>query len=395
MGVRVREEGGAWYIFINHQGKRKAKRVGVGPAAKKAADAAAAKIAAKLTLGDLKIFEPDAPVPTVKAVAAEWLRVSAPNWKSGTVRNYESIVAAKIIPAFGALKVTEWTPSRIEDWWVRQRESGLDRKTLANYRGVLRGIAHRALVQELITKDPSLRIAGRLGRRDGEIRKVDFLSGDELNAMLRAAERVCPRFFPLFVTLAATGMRIGEGLAVQPGDLDSVGLKVLVLREVGRGGNISSPKNGEGRAVEVPDTIMALLVKQAQIVQAEAAVRGVEATWLFPGDIVGRPLTESPVREALQKALAAAGVRRIHPHILRHTYATLAIQAGVDILTVSRQLGHKDIGTTIKTYCHAVPGTGREAAAVIGAILANAGSPQFHKGNASAASPAQVTRVTP
>lgn len=225
-------------------------------------------------------------------------------------------------------------------------------------------------MEDYLVKDPSLRIAGRLGRRDGEIRKVDFLSGEELNRTLSAAERVCPRFFPVFVALAATGVRIGEGLALQPGDLDQTSLKVLVVREVGRGGKISSPKNGEGRAVAVPEAVMALLVKQAQIVQAEAAVRGTEARWLFPGDINGRPLTESPVREALWRALAAAGVRRIHPHILRHTYATLAIRAGVDILTVSRQLGHKDISTTINTYCHAVPGTGRAAADVIGEILA-------------------------
>jgi len=136
----------------------------------------------------------------------------------------------------------------------------------------------------------------------------------------------------------------------------------------------------------VPETVMALLVKQRQIVQAEAAVRGTEARWLFPGDIESRCITETPVRDHLCDALTAAGVRPIHPHILRHTYATLAIQAGVDILTVSRQLGHKDISTTISTYCHAVPGTGRAAADVIGEILARPLQVD--------ARPAQVARVT-
>ncbi|MBI4537136.1 MAG: hypothetical protein HY712_04165 [candidate division NC10 bacterium] len=98
-GVTVREKDGAWWVFINHQSKRKAKRVGH----KKAALAVAQTIQAKLTLGDLKCFESETPVPTVKAVAEQWLRANAPTWKAGTVRNYEGIVRSKILPAFGEL----------------------------------------------------------------------------------------------------------------------------------------------------------------------------------------------------------------------------------------------------------------------------------------------------
>jgi integrase len=82
------------------------------------------------------------------------------------------------------------------------------------------------------------------------------------------------------------------------------------------------------------------------------------------------PVTEPTVRAAFLRALKAAGVRKLRLHDLRHSYATLAIQAGVPLLTVSRQLGHASIATTADLYTHAVPGSNRAAAEVMEAILA-------------------------
>jgi hypothetical protein len=59
MGVKVREWKGAWWLFVDHQGRRKAKRVGSGKAGRKAANNAAEKIAAKLALGDRSVLEPE------------------------------------------------------------------------------------------------------------------------------------------------------------------------------------------------------------------------------------------------------------------------------------------------------------------------------------------------
>ena len=81
------------------------------------------------------------------------------------------------------------------------------------------------------------------------------------------------------------------------------------------------------------------------------------------------PVTPETVQCAFSKALRAAGIRRMRPHDLRHTYATLAIQAGVPLLTVSRQLGHATIGTTVDLYTHAVPGSNRAAADAMEGIL--------------------------
>lgn len=79
MAVKIKEHRGAWWLFINHQGRRKAKRVGVGRAGKSAAEKAAVQIAAKLALGDLSSLAEAAPAQTAApplsftTLAAEWL----------------------------------------------------------------------------------------------------------------------------------------------------------------------------------------------------------------------------------------------------------------------------------------------------------------------------------
>ena len=75
MGVRVRKRNGAWWIFLNLHGRRKAKRVGVGPQAKKAAELAALKLRVRLAEGDGSIFEPtiEPRATTFEVVATEWL----------------------------------------------------------------------------------------------------------------------------------------------------------------------------------------------------------------------------------------------------------------------------------------------------------------------------------
>ncbi|MBI4574263.1 MAG: site-specific integrase [candidate division NC10 bacterium] len=372
MGVRIRERDGAWWLFINHQGKRKAKRIGAGETGKKAAKEAAAKIQAKLALGDVGILEPSeksAPAPTFKEIAEQWERVTAPDWKRGTLITYADVLRSRLLPVFGKLPITDVTPDRVEAWWVAAREEGLSKRRLSCLRVVLRGICRRAVNQGLLRTNPVERIEGRMGRQDSEVRQADYLTQEDLARLLTTADRVCPKQYPILLVMATVGLRMGEAVGLQVGDLDVPGRQIHIRRTVRRG-YISSPKSGKGRTVDVPATTMAVLDRVRETRQAEAAYQGGEARWLFPGPTAAMPTTSERVRAGLRKALRAAGIRRIRPHDLRHTLATLAIQAGVPLLTVSRQLGHASISTTADLYTHAVPGSNRAAAEALEAVLA-------------------------
>jgi integrase len=371
MGVTIRQKDGAWWVFINHQGRRKAKRIGVGEAKKKAAKEVAAKIQAKLALGDFGILDAtDTPkaVPTFAEVATAWERVASLNWKRGTQITYGDALRCRLLPAFGKLPISKVTPGLVEDWWTTTREAGLSRRRLGILRGLLREVCRRAVRQGLLKANPVEFIEGGLGREDTEVRRVDYLSAEDLATFLSHAETFCQHEYPIFLVMAGCGLRIGEAIALQVGDLDAAG-RLLHIRRMVRRGYVSSPKNGKGRVVDIPASAVAVLEKVRQTRQAEAAYQGTEARWLFPGKMADMPVTPEAVQRAFSKALRAAGIRRMRPHDLRHTYATLAIQAGVPPLTVSRQLGHASIGTTVDLYTHAVPGSNRAAAEAMEGIL--------------------------
>jgi integrase len=373
MGVQVQERRGAWWIFINHGGQRKAKRVGPGDEGRRAARQAAEKIQARLVLGDLTILEPPKPLktaPLFRDVAADWERVMALRLKRGTQYGYGSGIRVRLNPAFGDLPITEVTADRVEEWWVRLRNEGMTMRHVASLRSILKGICRRAVSLGLIQSTPVDRIDGPMGKTKEAIKEpADCLTADDLGTFLQTAERVCLYEYPAFLAMATCGLRVGEAVGLQVGDMDVPGLK-LHIRRTARRGYVNSPKNGKARVVDVPDTTMAVLQRIREIRQAEAAVAGTEARWLFPSlRRPTNPLTPETMGNRMRKILRAAGIRKIRPHDLRYTYATLAIQAGVDLLTVSRQLEHSSIAITADIYAHAVPGGNRAAADVMESIL--------------------------
>ncbi len=371
MGVRVRERDGAWWLFVCHRGRRTARRVGVGAPGKKAAIAARIQLEAKLALGDSTILEKPKPAtasPTFEALAWEWEKVTSPSWKRGTTITYDGAIRHRLTPAFGSLPVDQITEGLIENWWAKTRAEGLSKRYLGILRSLLTEILKRGVRLGCLKANPAEVIEGSLGRQDTEVHQADYLVAEDLTKLLETAKRVCPKEYLIFMVMATAGLRIGEAVALQVGDLDASNQQLHIRRMVRRG-YISSPKNGKGRVVDIPASTVAVLEEVRQTRQAEAAYNGSEARWLFPGATADMPIMPEWVQQTFCKLLRAAGIRKIRPHDLRHTYATLAIQAGVPLLTVSRQLGHASISTTADLYTHAVPGSNRAAAEALEAVL--------------------------
>ena len=87
-------------------------------------------------------------------------------------------------------------------------------------------------------------------------------------------------------------------------------------------------------------------------------------------DTLGNPLQANNIgQNEYAKLIVAAGVRRIKFHGMRHTCATLLLQAGVPPHVVQQRLGHKRIEMTLSTYAHALPSMQQDAAARLGVIL--------------------------
>ena len=96
--------------------------------------------------------------------------------------------------------------------------------------------------------------------------------------------------------------------------------------------------------------------------------------WVFPSP-TGGPISPDSVLHMLHRVLKRAGLPRVRFHDLRHTFATLALQNGVDVKTVSGMLGHFSAGFTLDTYAHVTTAAQRQAAKTMGGILSGSLQP--------------------
>jgi integrase/recombinase XerD len=158
------------------------------------------------------------------------------------------------------------------------------------------------------------------------------LSSEEVARVLDAARPGRDRV--LFQTAYACGLRISELVHLQVGDIDSARM-VIIVRQ-GKGGK---------------DRIVPLSVRLLAELRGYWLVHR-SLPWVFPGAKRGQPLHPGGVQRLFQRLLRQAGIdKRATPHTLRHSFATHLLEAGVDIVTVQRLLGHTSLSTT-SHYLH-------------------------------------------
>jgi integrase len=277
---------------------------------------------------------------TFEDAAAEYLRYIEHDRgrKPSTVRGYRSSIKAHLLPAFGSMPIEEVTTASIEAWVASFGGSVRTRnKLLIQLHGIL-GRARRVYGLPLnaaadVEKFPQ--------RQSGDI---DVFSPEEIWALIRTAASELDA--AIFLTAAFTGLRMGELLALRWRDVDFPG-SVIRVRASYYAGALTTPKSGKVRAVPMaPDVASAL----AQL--------GRRDDWVGDDDLVftgetGSYLDGSALRRRYKAALAAAALRPLRFHDLRHTFGTRMI-AKADVRRVQEWMGHADIQTTMK-YLHYSP----------------------------------------
>ena len=158
------------------------------------------------------------------------------------------------------------------------------------------------------------------------------LSPDEVLLLLEAAAPGRDRV--LLQTIYACGLRLSELLHLQVADIDSARMVV----------HVRQGKGAKDRLVPLSQR----LLDELRAYWRQYRPR----TWLFPGASADRPMTASNVQRLFQRLVQQAGIRKpATPHTLRHSYATHLLEAGIDVVTLQKILGHRDLSTTAH-YLH-------------------------------------------
>jgi len=360
MGVKVREKvkgSGEWWIFINHQGKRKAKKVG---RSKKAALDVAKKIEAKLALGDVGALDKkEKEQPTVslfEEYAAKWIEVIVPaTCKPSTWGDYDGILKNHVLPVLGKKPVNEISRMMVKNLLMKKVNQGYANSTVVHIKNAVSGVLSIALDDEVITANPAHNL-GKIFKKQESKLIVEPYTATELRGLLDTLQKHFPKQYPMFLTMARTGIRYGECLGLQWKDIDFENRFIHIQRGFTKG-KIETPKSGQSRKVDMSLQLTEELKQLLHQRKIDTLKNGWTEMpeWVFVKDN-GNPYHESYSRRIFYKAIEKAGLRKIRIHDLRHTYATLRITKGDNVADVSKQLGHHSVKFTMDIYYHWIPG---------------------------------------
>jgi site-specific recombinase XerD len=158
------------------------------------------------------------------------------------------------------------------------------------------------------------------------------LSRHEVEALMRAPHHFKHRV--ILATLYTTGLRVSELCRLQGTDIDSERMVVIVRQGKGK----------KDRQVWLSPTLLPLLRRYWKLYGLQS--------WLFPGPRVHEPITRSGVEFICQKAGRDAQITKaVYPHLLRHSFATHLLEAGMDLRSIQLLLGHASLSST-SIYLH-------------------------------------------
>lgn len=290
---------------------------------------------------------------TITALMEEYLELARGEVKRSSHETYSRWSRLYVVPALGRYRVDALTVADVQRWHREMEKAG---KSVGSRRS-----AHRVLRQALAHAV----VAGYVGRnvatiarapRGGEAKDVDPLTVDEVKVLLQSVDGW--RYEALVYVLLGAGLRIAEALGLVWGavDLETGTLEVRAqVREYAGEGKVWEPttKTGHRRTVALGAATVAKLKEHRVKMLEERLLLG--AGSLSDDDIVfcnefHNVGDRSNIARELKAVAEQGGLEGVHPHKLRHTHVSLAIDAGVALEAISEQVGHSRVSTTKDVY---------------------------------------------
>jgi integrase len=313
-----------------------------------------------------------------KTTVAEFVRQRVEQWEAAstisarTAQRYRQLCENQIAPHLGSKVLQKLKPLDIEEWHTALRNGG-------RMRGKGGGLASRSILHAHRILSKALKDAVKNGM------VVRNVAADQGPPKVNGGEMVIVQDVPALVerlgawrlgTVAMvalfTGMRLGEVLAARWSRVD-LDAKVIQVREAleqtkAHGVRFKPPKSKAGRRdISLPDILVDALQKHRKAaleLRMQLGVGKLPDDALLFATIDGLPLSPNAVSAAWADFYPEATF-----HALRHCHASQLIDAGVDIVTISKRLGHAKPDITLRIYAHMFRKDDSKAAAAINAAL--------------------------
>ncbi len=320
---------------------------------------------------------------TVEAFAGTWLAGLEGSIKARTLEAYRAAVELYVIPRLGGRLVAELHRRDIKAFLVDCRQLGvgyvvkrrekdgsvteervqrpLKHGSVYAIYAALRALLNEAVEEEIISGNPAARLGKKLHLHPSKQHRkaaveARVLSRERLRHLLEHARTKASTSYPLVLTLARAGLRVGEVVALQLDDYEPEAGKLLVARKWNdKHGRLETPKHG-ARRVDVSPQLGAILDLHVAGLRKIVGMNGApRSEWLFPS-LAWTMLDPRNVRRLLGQLATDAGLKRsLGPHDLRHTYGSQLTAEGAPPQYIQAQMGHASIQITIDLYGSGLP----------------------------------------
>lgn len=310
---------------------------------------------------------PDPTRQTVSDYLTAWLN-SCVDRSPKTLERYRELAAHQIVPHLGGMQMQKLKPEHVSGWHATLIDTGLSAQTVVHAHRVLSLCLKRAVENGTLARN----VAAIRKPPKVEAHEVEILSPAQVTAVLEALEG--HYLHPIASLALATGMRRGELLALQWGDVNLDGTTLAVERSVeetkaGLRGKPPKTKRGRRNISLSPDAVAMLREHRKRQIEIRLALgQGGQPVLVF-SNIEGDMLSPNGISRAWRQTCKARKLPLVSFHALRHTHASTLIRAGVDVLTISRRLGHSSASMTLDVYGHLMEGADAAAAKAIEGML--------------------------
>ena len=277
---------------------------------------------------------------------------------------YEGRIYTHIIPGIGQIPLCKLTQNELQQFYARPKKGGrkkhverfgvgLSDRMVRSCHTTCRTALEKAVIEGLITTNPA--IGCKLPPK--KAKEMQVLTQAEILRFLRQAKE--EGYYEMFLLELTTGMRRGEIIGLKWRDLNLQTGELRITRQVVKTGSskeISAPKTKSSvRTILLPTDMVELLAELKKQTKGE---------WMFPSPVKeGEPRNPTAVYHRFQVILERSHCKKIRFHDLRHTFATMALENGMDIKTLSAMIGHISSETTLNIYSH-ITDTMQQQAAV-------------------------------
>lgn len=313
--------------------------------------------------------------PTLTSyVVDDWLPSMRGRLKASTLDSYRRNLDLHVLPTLGDQPLEEMTARKLNRLYGQLLESGrrngpggLSATTVRYIHVIIHGLLADAVDLDLISENPAGK-AKPPRPSSGLTHEMGVWTAVELHRFLQTIKD--QPLYAAFHLAALTGMRRGEVLGLQWGDIDLPGRALVVrhtLVSIAYDVVASTPKTHRPRLVEL-DADTTLVLERHSAAPSAKASEADRSALVFVDEHGGR-VHPDLFTQRFDRLVARSGLPRIRLHDLRHTHATLGLAAGVPVRVMSERLGHASPEFTMRQYMHVLPGMQAAAAQQIADLV--------------------------